>query len=85
MLFIGDLDDGPAEGTARFCLVGSDYETALRAEHAQGLRDARACYVPAARRAGGAAARPGARKASVNCVDGRMGEGPRTGARRSDG
>src|SRR5438045_8616514 len=70
-LFIDDLDGTEAEGTVRFGLDGTEYEIDLNAEHAQGLRDALARYVHAARRAGGGARRParGGRRASAGGVD----------------
>jgi uncharacterized membrane protein len=57
-LFIDDLDGGPAEGTVRFGLDGTEYEIDLNAEHAEALREALARYVSAARRANGAGRRP---------------------------
>src|ERR1700749_3912751 len=65
-LVIDDLDG--SEGTVRFGLDGADYEIDLNAEHAQALREARALYVQAARRAGGGSRRPvrGGRKAPAD-------------------
>ena len=60
-LFIDDLDGSDAEGTVRFGLDGTEYETDLNAEHAQALRGALARYVHAARRAGDGARRPARR------------------------
>ena len=57
-LFIDDLDGSKADGTVRFGLDGADYEIDLNAAHAQELRDVLACYVSAARQAGGGARRP---------------------------
>jgi hypothetical protein len=53
-LFIDDMDGGPAEGTIRFGLDGTDYEIDLNSEHAQALRGVLARYVDAARRETGA-------------------------------
>ncbi len=58
-LLIDDLDGGEAEGTVRFGLDGAEYEIDLSAGHADALRRALAPYVSAARRAPGAAGRPG--------------------------
>ncbi len=57
-LFIDDLDGSEAEGTVRFGLDGVEYEIDLNVNHAQELREARAPYVSAARRAGAGARRP---------------------------
>jgi hypothetical protein len=71
ILFIDDLDGSEAESTIRFGLDGTKYEIDLNAGHAQALRDARARYVHAARRAGAGARRParGGRRASAGDVD----------------
>jgi hypothetical protein len=68
---IDDLDGSEAEGTVRFGLDGTENEIDLNAEHAQALRDARARYVRAARRAGGSARRPvrGGRRAPAGGVN----------------
>jgi Lsr2 len=58
-LFIDDLDGSAAEGTVRFGLDGTEYEIDLNDEHAKELREALARYAGAARRANGAAGRPG--------------------------
>jgi nucleoid-associated protein Lsr2 len=70
-LFIDDIDGSAAEGTVRFGLDGVEYEIDLNAKHAQGLRDALARYVKAARRAGGSARRParGGRRAPAGRPD----------------
>ena len=51
-----------------FGLDGAEYEIDLNAGHAQDLRDTLARYITAARRAGGAARRPGrgARRGSAS-------------------
>ncbi len=56
-LFIDDIDGGPAEGTVRFGLDGTDYEIDLSAAHSEELHKVLATYVTHARRAGGAARR----------------------------
>jgi hypothetical protein len=58
-LLIDDLDGGEAEGTVRFGLDGAGYEIDLSAGHAEALRRVLVPYVSAARRAPGAAGRPG--------------------------
>jgi hypothetical protein len=66
-LLIDDLDGGPAEGTVRFGLDGTEYEIDLSAEHARALRDSLAPYVAAARREPGTRRpAPRARKASAS-------------------
>jgi hypothetical protein len=55
-LFIDDIDGGPAEGTVRFGLDGTEYEIDLNGEHARALRQALTRYIDAARH------RPGARQ-----------------------
>ncbi|MGD0705744.1 MAG: Lsr2 family protein [Trebonia sp.] len=62
-LFIDDLDAGPAEGTVRFALDGTDYEIDLSARHGDELCAAPGKYVEHARKIGGTARRPGARGA----------------------
>jgi hypothetical protein len=56
-LLIDDLDGGPAEGTVRFGLDGTEYEIDLSAKHAEAMREALEPYVNAARRASGSATR----------------------------
>ena len=56
-LFIDDIDGGPAEGTVRFGLDGTDYEIDLSAAHSAELHKALASYVTHARRAAGTARR----------------------------
>ena len=71
-LLIDDLDGGEAEETVRFGLDGTEYEIDLSAKNADALRRAVARYVDAARRAPGAAARPGRsgrKAASTNGTD----------------
>jgi hypothetical protein len=70
-LFIDDLDGSEAEGTVRFGLDGAEYEIDLNAEHSRALRDVRARYVGAARRAGGGTRRPArsGRRARADGVD----------------
>jgi hypothetical protein len=56
-LFIDDIDGGPAEGTVRFGLDGTDYEIDLSTEHNEELHKVLAGYVAHARKAGGTARR----------------------------
>jgi hypothetical protein len=56
-LFIDDIDGGPAEGTVRFGLDGTDYEIDLSTEHSEKLHKVLAAYVTHARKAGGTARR----------------------------
>ena len=56
-LFIDDIDGGPAEGTVRFGLDGTDYEIDLSTEHSEELHKALAGYVTHARKAAGTARR----------------------------
>ena len=60
-LFIDDIDGGPAEGTVRFGLDGTDYEIDLSTAHSEELRKVLAGYVTHARKAGGRTARRGSR------------------------
>jgi len=60
-LFVDDIDGGPAEGTVRFALDGTDYEIDLSTEHSDALRAALGKYVEHARKIGGTARRAGAR------------------------
>jgi hypothetical protein len=56
-LFIDDIDGGPAEGTVRFGLDGTDYEIDLSSAHSEELHKVLAAYVTHARKAGGTARR----------------------------
>ena len=56
-LFIDDIDGGPAEGTVRFGLDGTDYEIDLSTEHSEELHKVLAGYVTHARKAAGMARR----------------------------
>jgi hypothetical protein len=56
-LFIDDIDGGPAEGTVRFGLDGTDYEIDLSAAHNEELHEVLAGYVTHARKAAGTARR----------------------------
>ena len=56
-LFIDDIDGGPAEGTVRFGLDGTDYEIDLSTAHSEELHKVLAAYVTHARKAGGTARR----------------------------
>jgi hypothetical protein len=56
-LFIDDIDGGPAEGTVRFGLDGTDYEIDLSTEHSEELHKVLAGYVAHARKSGGTARR----------------------------
>ena len=56
-LFIDDIDGGPAEGTVRFGLDGTDYEIDLSTEHSEELHKVLSGYVAHARKAGGTARR----------------------------
>jgi len=60
-LFIDDIDGGPAKGTVRFGLDGTDYEIDLSTAHSEELRTVLTGYVTHARKAGGGAARRGSR------------------------
>ncbi|HVF19823.1 MAG TPA: Lsr2 family protein [Mycobacteriales bacterium] len=55
---VDDIDGGEAAETVEFALDGTRYEIDLSAQNAQGLRDALAQYVAAARRAGRGAGAP---------------------------
>src|SRR6202035_2632161 len=57
ILFIDYTDGGPAEGTVRFALDGTDYEIDLSTEHNEELHKVLAGYVAHARKAGGTARR----------------------------
>lgn len=56
-LFTDDIDGGPAEGTVRFGLDGTDYEIDLSAAHSEELRKVLGGYVIHARKAAGTARR----------------------------
>ena len=56
-LFIDDIDGGPAEGTVRFALDGTDYEIDLSTVHSEELHKVLAGYVAHARKASGSARR----------------------------
>jgi nucleoid-associated protein Lsr2 len=56
-LFIDDLDGGPAEGTVRFGLDGTDYEIDLSSANSEELHKVLAAYVTHARKAAGTARR----------------------------
>ncbi len=56
-LFIDDIDGGPAEGTVRFGLDGTDYEIDLSTAHTEELHKVLATYVTHARKAAGTARR----------------------------
>ena len=56
-LFIDDIDGGPAEGTVRFALDGTDYEIDLSTAHSEELHKVLAGYVTHARKSGGTARR----------------------------
>jgi hypothetical protein len=56
-LFIDDIDGGPAQGTVRFGLDGTDYEIDLSAAHSEELHKLLAAYVTHARKAAGTARR----------------------------
>ncbi len=56
-LFIDDIDGGPAEGTVRFGLDGTDYEIDLSTAHSEELHTVLAGYVTCARKANGTARR----------------------------
>ena len=56
-LFIDDIDGGPAEGTVRFGLDGTDYEIDLSNAHSQELHKMLAGFVTHARKTGGTARR----------------------------
>jgi hypothetical protein len=55
--FIDDIDGGPAEGTVRFGLDGTDYEIDLSSAHSEELHEVLAAYVTHARKASGQARR----------------------------
>ena len=54
-LFIDDIDGGPAEGTVRFGLDGTDYEIDLSTAHHEELHEVLAAYLTHARKTGGTA------------------------------
>jgi len=54
-LFIDDIDGGPAEGTVRFGLDGTDYEIDLSTAHSEELHTVLAGYVTHARKVAGTA------------------------------
>jgi hypothetical protein len=56
-LLIDDIDGGPAEGTVRFGLDGTDYEIDLSNAHSEELHKVLAAYVTHARKAVGTARR----------------------------
>jgi hypothetical protein len=56
-LFIDDIDGGPAEGTVRFGLDGTDYEIDLSTAHNEELRKVLFGYVTHARKTAGTARR----------------------------
>ena len=56
-LFIDDIDGGPAEGTVRFGLDGTDYEIDLSSANSEELHKVLAGYVTHARKAAGTARR----------------------------
>src|SRR3984893_11724371 len=58
-LSIDAIDGGPAEGTVRFSLDGTEYEIDLNAKHSEELRSALGKYATHARKVGGAARRGG--------------------------
>lgn len=60
-----DLDGGEASETVSFSLDGRSYEIDLNEHNAQGLRDALARYVAAARRAGSRGGSPAKRRTQV--------------------
>jgi hypothetical protein len=60
--FIDDIDGGPAEGTVRFGLDGTDYEIDLSTEHNAELHKVLAGYVACARKAVGARRGPRGRR-----------------------
>jgi Lsr2 len=52
-LFIDDIDGGPAEGTVRFGLDGTEFEIDLSARHSEELHNTLQKYVSHARKVGG--------------------------------
>jgi hypothetical protein len=60
-LVIDDLDGGPAEGTVRFAVDGTDYEIDLSSKHSDELHTTLRKYVEHARKVGGTARRSGTR------------------------
>lgn len=58
-VFIDDIDGGPAEGTVRFGLDGTEYEIDLNERHSEELRSAFAKYVTHARKVGATTRRAG--------------------------
>jgi hypothetical protein len=64
-LFIDDIDGGPAEGTVRFGLDGTDYEIDLSTAHNEELHKVLSGYVTHARKTAGTARRgPRGRRAA---------------------
>jgi hypothetical protein len=68
-LFIDDIDGGPAEGTVRFGLDGTDYEIDLSTAHNEKLHEMLAAYLTHARKAGGAARRGPRGRRSDSALD----------------
>ena len=71
-LFIDDIDGGPAEGTVRFGLDGTDYEIDLSTAHTEELHKALAGYVTHARKAAGPARRGPRGRRGAGPLDTRM-------------
>jgi nucleoid-associated protein Lsr2 len=68
-LFIDDIDGGPAEGTVRFGLDGTDYEIDLSTAHNEELHKVLAAYVTHARKAAGTARRGPRGRRSADPLD----------------
>ncbi len=68
-LFIDDIDGGPAEGTVRFGLDGTDYEIDLSTEHNEELHKVLAGYVTHARKAAGTARRASRGRRPADVLD----------------
>jgi hypothetical protein len=68
-LFIDDIDGGPAEGTVRFGLDGTDYEIDLSTAHNEDLHKVLAAYVTCARKAAGTARRGSRGRRPADALD----------------
>jgi Lsr2 len=68
-LFIDDIDGGPAEGTIRFGLDGTDYEIDLSTAHSEELHKVLAGYVTHARKAAVTARRGSRGRRSADVLD----------------
>jgi hypothetical protein len=68
VLFVDDLDEGPADETVQFALDGTTYEIDLSTRHADELRDALKDYIQHARKVGSAPRRSTRKPSSIDTV-----------------